>query len=454
MIKSTLTAAEFDLIENYVRDNDYIPITPTKRQALFLGSVDREVLFGGAAGGGKSEALLAAAAMFVSIPDYSALLLRRTFASLRLDGALIDRSMEWWTKTNAKWVDKEHKWQFPSGATITFGYLDSENDKYQYQSAEYQFVGFDETTQFTETQYRYLFSRTRRRKDSDIPIRNRAATNPGNIGHEWVKDRFIIPYNKCNPKHDDYDSNFVPYKGRFFIPSLLTDNPHLDIDDYLESLDELDLVERERLRNGDWDILPGGNMFKREWFRYIDILPKMKRMVRYWDMAATPEDKGKGTDPDWTVGLLMGLGVDGVYYVMDVVRVRNNPAVVEKIVLQTAQSDGRNVLIYMEEEPGSAGKTAIHHYASTVLLGYAFKGVRSSGNKITRAAPASTAVEHGIIRVANKSWTKGFVEECVVFPTISAKKDQVDGLSGAYEALITKTPVQIHSRRRRESATS
>lgn len=189
-----------------------------------------------------------AALQYVDVPGYAALLLRRTFADLALPGALMDRADLWLRGTAAKWNGIEHAWTFPSGATLTFGYLESENSKYRYQSAEFQFVGFDELTQFTESQYTYLFSRLRRLAGSEVPIRMRAASNPGGVGHEWVKQRFITT------KQDG---------TRVFIPAKLRENPHVDQDAYLAALEKLDDVTRAQLLEGNWDVTPAGSYFSR-----------------------------------------------------------------------------------------------------------------------------------------------------------------------------------------------
>jgi hypothetical protein len=169
----------------------YCPHVPHPAQARFLAYEGREALYGGAAGGGKSDALLMAALQYAHLPGYRALLLRRTFADLALPGALMDRAREWFQPRGARWMDREKTWHLPSGASITFGYLATERHKYRYQSSEFHFVGFDELTQFTESQYTYLFSRQRRVAGLEIPIRMRAGTNPGGVGHEWVMGRFL-----------------------------------------------------------------------------------------------------------------------------------------------------------------------------------------------------------------------------------------------------------------------
>jgi hypothetical protein len=153
----------------------YIPHKPTPKQLAFLLLDNQEALYGGAAGGGKSDALLMAALQYINVPGYSALLLRRSYTDLSLPGALMDRAKAWLLPSGARWRDGLKTWEFPSGASITFGYLEKPGDEYRYQSTEFQFVGFDELTQFTEAQYRYLFSRLRRPYAVDVPLRMRSA---------------------------------------------------------------------------------------------------------------------------------------------------------------------------------------------------------------------------------------------------------------------------------------
>jgi hypothetical protein len=187
----------------------YPPHAEKQKQALLLDHV-QEVLYGGAAGGGKSDWLLMEALKYVQVPGYAAILLRRSYADLSLPGALMDRAEQWLKGTAARWKSTDKTWRFPSGATLTFGYLENDSDKYRYQSSEFQFVGFDEVTQFEESQYLYLFSRLRRLQGVDVPLRMRAASNPGGIGHAFVKQRFLVE---------------GPAAGRLFIPSKLEDNP-------------------------------------------------------------------------------------------------------------------------------------------------------------------------------------------------------------------------------------
>jgi len=410
-----------ELFSRFILENRYIIQKPTDKQSRFLIRLEKEAFYGGSAGGGKSSALLAAALMFVDIPGYSAIIFRRTYRDLALPGALMDRANEWLAGTDARWKAEDKTWIFPSGASITFGYLDAPNDKYRYQGAEFQGIFFDELTQIREHDYRYLFSRLRRLKDSYIPLRVRAASNPGGVGHAWVKDRFI--------------SSNEP--ERIFIPAGLADNPHLDQDTYKQSLMALDPVTREQLLNGDWDIEVQGNMFRRHWFDPIPAVHLDAKKVRYWDLAATM-DSGDN-DPDYTVGLKMGY-IDGKYTIEDIRRARLEPAEVERLIKNTAEMDGKKCRVYMEQEPGSAGKALIDHYARRVLHGFRFEGIKTTGSKIVRAQPVSAASEQGQIRILKAGWNTPFFEEIELFPN-GVHDDMVDALSGAFNCI---TPSKVY----------
>jgi len=405
--------------------NRWIPHKPHPKQAQFLLLNCREALYGGAAGGGKSDALLMAALQYVDVPRYSAIIFRRSFTDLALPGALMDRALEWLGATPARYNNINHCWTFPSTATLAFGNLEHEQDKFRYQSAEFQYVGFDELTQFMESQYRYLFSRLRRPADSPIPLRMRGASNPGNIGHDWVKQRFMIE----GPEHD-----------RTFIPAKLEDNPSLDREKYVESLTELDPITRRQYLDGDWTARHGGSIFLREWFKIVREPPANLKKVRFWDKAST-EPKPQNRDPDWTAGLLLGTR-GGQYWVLDVKRVRKPPPVVEQLIRQTTQLDNQDerVAVFMEQEPGSSGADVINYYSRNVLAGFEFRGVKTSGPKTERAGPVSSAAEAGNIFIVQGPWNGEFLDEVEAFPD-GMHDDQVDALSGAFSKV--RGPIEV-----------
>lgn len=409
---------------------------PTVPQSAFLLLPHLESLYGGAAGGGKSDALLMAALQYVDVPGYAAIIFRRRFTDLTLPDALIPRSHDWLRGTDAKWNDNDYRWTFPGGATLSFGYLAAEVDKYRYQGAAFNFCGFDELTHFSETQYRYLLSRMRRPKGSAVPIRVRSTANPGGVGHEWVKRRFFTE----GQEH-----------GRPFVPAKLADNPHLDRDEYRKSLAQLDPVTRRRLEEGDWEVRESGGYFKREWFKIVEAAPPRLRWVRRWDMAAT-EVSEQNTDPDWTAGVLMGER-GGQFWVKDVRRCRRNPGDTEAFIKATAEEDGRDVEISMEQEPGSAGKSVVASLARGAFKGFSFTGKPSTGDKVERAKPFSAAAFNGNVFLVRGAWNGDYLDELEGFPA-GGHDDMADSSSGAHEELSGSESVVVAPTPKRERSSA
>lgn len=404
----------------------YVPYDPTPKQRAFLLMNDaKEILYGGAAGGGKSVAQLMGALQFVDIPGYSAILFRKTYADLSLPGALIDMSKQWLMpfveSKEVKWSEKEKQYIFPSGATLNFGYLESANDCYRYQGAEFQYIGMDEVTHIDPSNYRYLFSRLRKPKSLNVPLRFRATANPGGAFGEYYYHRFFVE---------------GPEKKRIFIGAGLDDNPYLDAEAYKEALMELDPIERERLLNGNWDIKASGDMFSKEWFNFVPAndIPRQAQRVRYWDLAGTDPSKRKGKnkrEPDWSVGFKLAF-YQGLYWIEDIVRVQQTPHDLEVTIKTAAITDGYNCAIRMEQEPGSSGIITIDHYARNVLSGYDFLGVLSTGSKVERARSASAAAQAGKVFISQRCRNAlAFLDEASVFP-YGIKDDTVDGFSGSF----------------------
>lgn len=403
----------------------YIPYDPTPKQRAFLLMNNKEVLYGGAAGGGKSVAQLMAALQYVDVPGYSAILFRKTYADLSLPGALIDMAKQWLMpfvdNHEVRWAEKEKRFTFASGATLNFGYLESDNDCYRYQGAEFQFIGMDECTHISPSNYRYMFSRLRKPKTLQVPLRFRATCNPGGMYGEYYYQRFFVEGKE---------------NGRIFIGAGLQDNPYLDAEQYKEALAELDPIEREQLLNGNWQIKASGDLLDRHWFNIVPHheIPTAASHVRYWDFASTDPAKRRGKDkrtPDWSVGFKMA-HYQGMYWIEDIVRVQKTPGDLEDIVRQTAEVDGYSCAIRIEEEPGSSGKITTDHYARKVLNGYDVLGVPASGSKVERSRAASAAAQSGRVLVSDRCRNLlAFFDEADLFP-YGAHDDTVDGFSGAF----------------------
>lgn len=346
----------------------------------------------------------------------------------------MDRSHLWWGHTDAHWDGTKYRWTFPSGAKVSFGYLENENDHLRYQGGEYQMVGFDELTQLRENQYLYLFSRLRRLTDSGIPIRSRSATNPGGPGHEWVRKRFKLPTGPVYPHNID----------RKFIDAKLRDNPYLDQEEYLKSLEQLPELTRKQLLEGDWSALGTGGYFHPESFNRctwaeVPEASAFRNLARTWDFGAT-EVTELSPDPDWTVGAKIGIvtnGKQGVgipdWYIFDIIRFRGNPGTVEYELIKASKRDGMGVSQWLEQERGAAGKLLGGHYAK-LLAPHDVRSIYADQKKEVRAAKVAGRVDARQIYLVEGEWNDDFLAECAAFPE-GSHDDQVDAFSNGVLAL-------------------
>lgn len=260
-------------------------------QTAFLASSEREVLYGGAAGGGKSYAMLADPLRYITHPQFSGLLLRHTTEELR---ELVWKSQELYPKIipGIKWSERKFQWEVPNGGRLWMSYLDRDEDVLRYQGLSFSWIGFDELTQWS-TPFAWNYMRSRlRTAASDLPVYMRASTNPGNRGHAWVKKMFIDP----SPPNQsfwatDIDTGDVmtypeghsrsgqPLFKRRFIPAKLSDNPYLTKSgDYETMLLSLPEHQRRQLLEGDWDVAEGA------------AFPEFKRSIHVVEPYSIPSD--------------------------------------------------------------------------------------------------------------------------------------------------------------------
>lgn len=248
--------AVFDLADHY---------EPTERQRVFHSVPADVALYGGAVGGGKSEGMLwEAFIQCIEHPGNRALLLRRKFPEL--DRSLIQRSLLKFPSELGSWAASKRSWFFKNGSVLEFGFCEKETDVFQYQSAEYGFIGFDELTHFTKFQWDYLVNTRLRSVVPGVWPRARAASNPGGVGHLWVKEMFIDKGLRDVVWEDEHGYKMA------FIPAKLQDNPHLLKNDptYVTRLMRMPEEDRRALLEGDWNVFAG--QYFREWSERIHVV--------------------------------------------------------------------------------------------------------------------------------------------------------------------------------------
>lgn len=236
---------------------------PQPKQAAFMARPEYEALYGGAAGGGKSDALVVEALRQVGIPHYKALIVRKTYPQL---AELIDKSLNYYPRAypRAKYNASAHTWTFPSGAKILFGSMQYTKDRTRYQGQAYDFIAFDELTHFTWDEYSYLFSRNRP-NGPGTRVYIRSTANPGGVGHGWVKERFVTAAAPMTTIWEDVSwrdpggQEHTARQSRIFVPASVYDNRALlDNDrDYVRRLASMPEADRNALLYGDWDSFTG-----------------------------------------------------------------------------------------------------------------------------------------------------------------------------------------------------
>lgn len=443
--------------------SDQIRFDPQPKQAQFLKSNADIAIFGGAAGGGKTWSLLYKPTYFTGNKEFGGVIFRRTYPQITVEGGLWDESDKVYPFAGATSTKGALRWTFPSGATVVFRSMENEDDYRNFDGSQIPYIGFDQLESFTAKQFWYMMSRNRSTSGVRPIIRASCNPQPGWLADliQWWWDpdtgyaipersgvvrwfvrigdgiRWFATKDEALKKHPA-----IPPKSLTFIFSKLDDNQVLMKADpgYLANLMALPLVERERLLGGNWKISVAGNIFKREWWKFVDQPPQgIHNWCRYWDLAATVPKPGK--EPDWTAGVKLG-EKDGNIYIADCVHFQGSSLTNERTIKATAELDGPAVMVRMEQEGGASGKSLAGeegHYARNILVGYDFDGVPSSKKKLLRWSPLSAAAEHGRVFLVKGRWNQDFVDELEGCKGEDEKNDQADAASGALEALRVPT---------------
>jgi predicted phage terminase large subunit-like protein len=349
---------------------------------------------------------------------------------VRNPGGLWDTSMGIYPHVGGKPKESTLEWDFPSGAKVKFAHMEYDKDRFSWQGSQIVLICYDELTHFSWSQFIYMLSRNR--SVCGVKPYIRATTNPD--PDSWVrsfidwwidedsgyaipersgKTRWFIVLNDETIWRDTKEEILKEYpesipKSVSFISSTVFDNKILMEKDpgYIANLKALPRYEREQLLEGNWNIRPtAGMFFQRPYFEVVKFLPKIVESVRYWDRASTKET---GTnDPDYTVGLKLEKDINGLFYISDIVRIRETPLKVQQAIKNTATQDGYNVRIGIEQDPGQAGVSEVD-FLLRQLSGFNVKAYKASKDKVTRALPASSQAEAGNIKVLKNFWNEDF----------------------------------------------
>lgn len=438
----------------------YIDPQPGPQQQFLSSSADI-VIFGGAAGGGKTYSLLLDPIRYIHIPGFSGAIFRRETPEIKNPGALWDESMKLYSAiigSNA--VSHVLEWNFSSGAKIKFSHMEHEKDKFGWQGSQIAYLGFDEVTHFSKSQFFYMMSRNR--TTCGIKPYIRATCNPD--PDSWVKD-MILWWLDENGEFPDpekagkirwfvNDSDNIVWADTkeeltlkypkliptsfSFIPSKLTDNKKLMEADpnYLGKLLAMPMVERERLLNGNWKIRhTAGQVFRVDKLEIIDAAPAGLRMCRGWDRAATP---GGG---DYTAHVKIGRDAEGRFYILDAGKRQVSALDADQMLISLASQDGTQTIIRLPQDPGQAGK-AQAEYLVRQLSGYIVKAIPPTGSKITRANPLAAQIEAGNVKLIRGDWNRMFIDELASFPE-GKHDDLVDAASDAFNELSNANKIQM-----------
>lgn len=443
-------------------------------QEDFLTSDAQIVWLGGAAGGGKTEALVLDQLQHIHDPRFDSLTIRRLTSNLKGPGGIFNKAGRVYIRLGAEQKVADLKYVWPSGATSSYGHLEHNRAtaEEKYQGQELSALYIDELGRISKDAFFYMLSRMR--SNADMQAKVRCTCNPepreseGGWMHEFLRGFYIDDYGYPILENSgkvrwfvsdedgklDWADDATTLQARHgidcapmsftFIAASITNNPVLlkTQPNYLIALKNLERVERERLLYGCWDVAPeGAGYFKREWCEFVERkdVPKIIKSIRAWDLAASVKSE-VNSDPDWTAGVHIGLGEDGYFYIIDAVDALERPAGVEKLIHDTAAFDGKNVPVSLPQDGGQAGIIAFEHYARPLILkGYKVKKAKTRKGKLERFSGFSNAAENGMVRIVKGRWNDKFILQLENFDPERKRQhdDFVDSVADGYNWLIS-----------------
>ncbi len=431
-------------------------------QEAFLSSSADIVIYGGAAGGGKTWALLFEPLRHYQNKAFGAVIFRRTYPEITNEGALWDESVNLYSLLGARPVKGDLYWDF-GGAKISFAHLQYDDTVETWKTSQIALIEFDQLETFTAYQFWYMFSRNRSLCGVKPYVRATANPEPGwlaDLLDWWIGEdgyarldrtgviRWFIRGDNdeliwADNKKELQEKYSKDPKSMTFLLATIYDNKILmeKNPEYLANLQALPLVERERLlgdakRGGNWKIKPSaGKVFNRSWFKIVEAVPAEGVVVRRWDFAATEKELVKD-DPDYTASCLM-LAVNGSYYILDATAERISPAELDRTYENITRQDqvrftgqSRRYLSRWEQEPGSAGKRESWRMTKQ-MAGIDAKGLPSAGDKLVRAKPLAAQAEIGNVYLLAGPWNERWLNHMHGQPDLP-HDDEMDAASGAF----------------------
>lgn len=446
-------------------------------QSAFMSNPAKIIIYGGAAGGGKSYGLLMSPLRYKNVPGFGCTIFRRNFNQIFSQGGLWDESMkiyqgirgaepkfargQWWFRgKNGEIISK-----------VTFAHIERDEDVHKWQGSQICEIGFDELTHFSEKTFFYMLSRNRStcgvnpfvratcNPDADSWVANFIAwwidpktgypipERSGKIRYFVRRDEKLYWANTKEELWERFELTTEEEKAEpcsvTFIMSTLDDNQELlrVNPQYKANLKAMTEVERERLLYGNWKIkAASGLFFKRSQVRILEAMPTdIVAVCRAWDIAATEEKKDG--DPDYTSGVLMGKRANGSFVILDVINQRIKAGDVERLIYNTSVIDrnryGFQYTIRIPQDPGAAGKIVASNYVK-MLSGFSVKVVPVSGSKALRATPFAAQWQNGNVDVMAGDWNEPYFTQLESFPE-SSHDDMVDASSDSFNELSEPT---------------
>ena len=425
-------------------------------QEAFLSSSADIVIYGGAAGGGKSWGLLMEPLRHVTTnAGFAAVFFRRNTTQIRNPGGLWDESRTIYPLCGGRPAKAVLEWRWPFGGLVKMAHLEHESTVYDWQGAQIPLIGFDELTHFSKAQFFYMLSRNR--STCGVKPYIRATCNPD--ADSWVREfiawwidqetgfaimersgvvRWMVRVNdaivwadSANELRERFGATAEP-KSVTFIAAKLEDNQILMQKDpsYRANLLAQSAVERARLLDGNWKIRPAAGLyFQRTWCKVVDAAPADIEAVRGWDLAAT--ELTATNDPDSTASLKLGRSRStGRYIILHHTTMQGAPHKVQSAITNAASDDGHLVAIRLPQDPGQAGKAQAQSLVSA-LAGYMVATERPTGDKIVRFSPFSAQCEAGNVDVLRGPWNSALFDALEAFPE-AKHDDDADACSTAF----------------------